>query len=311
MGISSQQHTPLPHGAWDSHVHVVDEDRFPLDPNHPYRPAKATVHDLQAFHESLGISRCCLVAVSVYGTDSRSIINALKVLNESNSPHRAVVSINVAFVSDKELSELHDAGVRGVRMNLHTTGDAIDKNMLRRVADRIRPFDWTLQLYISLGQMPELAALLPELHVTVVLDHLGEPDDTKGPGRLQLGYSELLEQLKKGSVYLKLSGTYRFANLPDLNEYVVEVLRTASDRVVWASDWPHTGGVKGNPGGDRTKVQKYRQVDDYAWVARCQRWCIEAARGDKQRAEALARRIWVDNPRQLWQVEKGELGGWN
>lgn len=87
-----------------------------------------------------------------------------------------------------------------------------------------------------------------------VVDHLGEPDEARGPGRSQQGYTQLLQHLKEGSVYVKLSSTYRFDQLPDLDDYAVEILREAPDRVVWASDWPHTGGVKGNSGEDRTKV---------------------------------------------------------
>jgi predicted TIM-barrel fold metal-dependent hydrolase len=214
-----------------------------------------------------------------------------------------VVTIDGTKVTDEELSALHDAGVRGVRMNLHTRGDAVDRRAVQLVADRIRHLNWVLQLYIGLHQMAELADMLPELRVAVVVDHLGEPDETKGPGRSQEGYAQLLQQLKQGSIYVKLSGTYRFAKLPDLDEYAVEILREAPDRVVWASDWPHTGGVKGNPGGDRTKVQPYRKVDDQAWVSRCAAWCNEAAGGDKERAATLARKIWVDNPRRLWQAE--------
>jgi predicted TIM-barrel fold metal-dependent hydrolase len=191
-------------------------------------------------------------------------------------------------------------------MNLHTNGDRINAQSLHLVADKIRSLDWVLQLYIGLGQMPELVELLPHLRITVVLDHLGEPDEAKGPGRLQKGYTELLEQLKQGTVYTKLSGTYRFSTLPDLDEYVTEILKTAPDRVVWASDWPHTAGVKGNPQGDRTKVSEYRQVDDQAWVTRCRAWCDVAAQGDRDRALALEHKIWVDNPRRLWRVRKDQ-----
>ena len=292
-----------PAGAWDSHCHVVDEDTFPFDPQHSYRPAKATVTDLQSFHQSIGITHSCLVAVSVYGTDSRSILNALKVLGKDSSPHRAVVTIDPSSITDDELAHLHDAGVRGVRMNLQTTGDAFDRQAVRQLADRIRPLNWTLQLYIGLDKINELSELLPELRVTVVVDHLGEPDDTKGPGRSQHGYTQLLQHLKQGSLYVKLSGIYRFPKLPDLDEYVTEILREAPDRVVWASDWPHTAGPKANPGGDRTKVSAYRKFDDQAWVKQCAGWCHEAAVKDEVKAAELAQKIWVDNPRRLWQAE--------
>ena len=92
--------------------------------------------DLQSFHRTVGITHSCLVAVSVYGTDSRSILDAVKVLGKNSSPHPAVVTINVATITDEELSNLHGAGVRGVRMNLHTRGDAIDQEAVHRALRR-------------------------------------------------------------------------------------------------------------------------------------------------------------------------------
>ncbi len=109
-----------------------------------------------------------------------------------------------------------------------------------------------------------------------------------------------MELLKSGLVWTKLSGTYRFPGLRGLDDYAKEVLRTAPDRVVWASDWPHSGGVSASPGGDRNAVQEYRRVDDQAWVAQCKRWCAEVEGGTGER---LIKKIWVDNPRMLWQYE--------
>lgn len=111
---------------------------FPFHPQHPYRPAKASVIDLQSLHRTIGITHSCLVAVSVYGTDSRSILDAVKVLGKSSSPHRAVVTIDVTTITDKELSNLHGAGVHGVRMKLHTRGDAIDREAVRLSAEHER-----------------------------------------------------------------------------------------------------------------------------------------------------------------------------
>jgi predicted TIM-barrel fold metal-dependent hydrolase len=91
---------------------------------------------------------------------------------------------------------------------------------------------------------------------------------------------------------------YRFPDLPDLDEYVTDILRSAPDSVVWASDWPHSGGVEANPDGDRNKVQCYRQVDDVAWIKRCKGWCERVDRSGKGQ---LVHKIWVDNPRRLWQ----------
>lgn len=289
-----------PPGAWDSHCHVVDEDTFPLHPLHPYRPKKATLTDLQSFHKSLGIDHACLVAFSVYHTDNRCILDAVTRLNGKG---RAVACIDTETITDSELQHLHDAGVRGIRLNLRTRRDKVDCEAIRLAARRIRHLGWILQVYVALEQIRELTPIVPELGVTVCIDHLGEPDPSRGPARTQPGYDEFMDLLRSGTVWTKLSGTYRFPDLEELDEYVAEILRVAPDRVVWASDWPHSGGVQANPKGDRNQVQDYRKIDDVAWVARCREWCrrVEGGTGDR-----LARKIWVDNPRRLWQYQDGD-----
>ena len=287
----------LPPGAWDSHVHVFDEDKFPLHPLHPYRPEKATVEDLDRFHRAHGISHACLVAFSVYHNDPASILDALSYFG---GRARAVACIDPATVTDEELRALHAAGVRGIRLNARTRGDALDINSLRASAARVRPMGWALQVYVSLSQVADLAPVVPDLRLPVIIDHIGSPEPARGPGKKQRGYQELIELLRGGQVWTKLSGTYRFSSLPDLDEYVIDILKAAPDRIVWASDWPHSGGVEANPDGDRKNVQPYRKVDDAAWIAKCLEWCkmVEGGTG-----EGLARKIWVENPRALWQYE--------
>lgn len=162
---------------------------------------------------------------------------------------------------------------------------------------------WAIQLYVSLDQVALLAGVVPGLGVPVIIDHIGHPDPATGPVQLQEGYREFMDLLRLGQVWTKLSGTYRFENLIGLDDYVREILSIAPDRVVWASDWPHSGGVAANPGGDRDIPQEYRKIDDRAWVARCMAWCCEVEGGSGQK---LIRKIWVDNARRLWQYDSDD-----
>ncbi|KAH7350580.1 hypothetical protein BKA65DRAFT_395908, partial [Rhexocercosporidium sp. MPI-PUGE-AT-0058] len=67
---------------------------------------------------------------------------------------RGVGCIDPDTITDTELKTLHDAGVRGVRLNLKTRSENPDKafftKTLRNYADRIRPLNWVLQIYVSL-----------------------------------------------------------------------------------------------------------------------------------------------------------------
>jgi predicted TIM-barrel fold metal-dependent hydrolase len=231
----------------------------------------------------------------VYANDNSSIIDALKRLNGKG---RAVVCIDPDSITQDELDDMHRVGVRGVRVNLQTRSETFDgtsfTKLLRKYADRIRPLGWVLQLYISLEQIGLIAYDLAALGVPVVVDHLGAPRES-APGREQAGYTELIRLLQERKIWVKMSGIYRFANLPDVDVFACEILRTAPTQVVWASDWPHSGGVAKNLAGDRNKVQDYRKISIPDFIARCKDWC--------DHDELLIRSIWVDNPRRLWQYD--------
>jgi len=133
--------------------------------------------------------------------------------------------------------------------------------------------------------------------VEVVIDHLGAPSPDRRPAE-QEGYADFMKLLQEGKIWTKLSGTYRFSQMPGLEAYIREILRVAPERVVWASDWPHSGGVEKNPGGDRNVPQEYRKIDDVGFIRDCKKWCD----GDA----ALIQKIWVDNPRRLWQYDRDD-----
>ncbi|KAJ7889454.1 hypothetical protein B0H14DRAFT_1160271 [Mycena olivaceomarginata] len=71
----------LPRGAWDSHLHIVDPERWPLADDAPYTPKKADLDACLAFERSIGIDHICIIAMSIYGTDNRCSIDALKRLS--------------------------------------------------------------------------------------------------------------------------------------------------------------------------------------------------------------------------------------
>ncbi len=161
MGSSSEldTDTSLPDGAWDSHVHIADEvsnqldnhtpekerkrkmhrasfniqspihvlqDKFPYHPSHPYRPKKADLDDLLTFQQTQGITHSCLVAFSVYHTDNSILLDALRRLNINGSRGRAVACVDSQTVTDTELQDLHNAGVRGIRLNFRTSSIRLD-----------------------------------------------------------------------------------------------------------------------------------------------------------------------------------------
>ncbi|KAF3319463.1 hypothetical protein TWF173_000091 [Orbilia oligospora] len=291
---------PIPPGSWDSHVHVVgDEARYPLHPSHPYRPKPASLASLQSFGANLhpNITHPVIVSLSVYANDNRCLLDALSDLKTQGAVPRGVVGIDPYTIPDSELSQMHELGVRGVRLNLKSSLVELSKSefekILYRYADRLKPSKtWALQIHLSLPQVALISDIIPKLGVTTIIDHLAVPS-TKQPAKAQDGYKDFMRLLSRGEVYTKLSGMDRFPTLPLLDEYATEIVALAPDRIVWASDWPHTGGVGMNAGGDRNKVQDFRTVDDAAMLKKA----VEVyCKGD----EGVVKKIWRDNARELW-----------
>ena len=271
------------------------QEAFPFAKDHAYRTKKANLDDLLNFEKQLGTDHVCLVSISIYGTDNRLLLQSLRRLEGKG---RAVVSIDPETISDQALDEMHALGVRGSRINLRSTSQEKTKEeltaTLRSHVDKIHRLKWAIQVHISLADIEKIAGEIPKLGIPVVIDHLARPDKTRAP-RLQPGYPELMDLLSKKQVWVKLSGIYRFPELPELDDYIREILRIAPTQVVWASDWPHTAGATANPQGNRHIPQDYRTIDVPAFISQCKEWCGED--------EELVRNIFVDNPRRLWQYE--------
>ncbi|KAK5190170.1 hypothetical protein LTR96_008154 [Exophiala xenobiotica] len=283
----------LPKGAWDSHVHIVDEDHWQISDDATYHPKQANLDQLMSFENSIGIDHVCIVALSVYMEDNASIFNSLQRLGGKG---RGVAMINPDTITDAELDSMHTVGFRGVRINLRTRSESYDTGLwhevLHKHAAKIRRLNWVIQLFVSMDQIPNIAPVLSTLGLRVVFDHLGYPEG-HGLAIEQPGCNELLRLLETyKDVYVKLSGLYRLPETPDMDVYIRKLLQIAPDQIVWASDWTFTAGQEYNPGGDRKALQDFLTPDIPAFVGQCVHWCD--GRSD------LIRKIWVDNPTKLW-----------
>ena len=283
----------LPSGAWDSHIHVLDTKNFVMKDDRPFTPKAAPVEDALAFEKSLGIDHVCIIASSIYGQDNSCLAESLRLLQ---GKARGIAYIDPATISDEELDRLHAAGVRGVRLNLWTTGKSFGasewESVLTKYAQRLKRNDWVLQVYASMEQFVHAAPILPKLGVKVVIDHLGCPN----PGTIvseQTGCRELYDLLRSSrNVYIKISGAYRFEEVPGLDEHIQTLHRLAPDQVVWASDWPHTGGMKHNPNSDPRQEQDFLTPDIPGFLRQCLSYC--------EQDPELVQKMWVENPRRLW-----------
>lgn len=237
---SKPAYTPPP-GAVDAHCHVFGPaDRFPYAPERKYTPCDAPKERLFALRDELGFARNVIVQATCHGKDNRALVDALRA---SNGLARGVASVGPS-ITEGELAELHEAGVRGVRFNfVKRLVDATPKEVFLGIADRIAKFGWHIVVYFEAPDLDDLTPFLRELPTTIVVDHMGRPDIAKGVDHPQFQkFVALMAENPK--VWSKVSCPERLSvQGPPAYDDVVPFARLLvdrfTDRVLWGTDWPH------------------------------------------------------------------------
>lgn len=282
----------VPRHACDCHVHVFGpNERFPFSPDRVYTPGPASIGELSALHRALGIERVVIVHPSPYGADNAIMLDALRALG---ARARGVAVIDAA-TSDAALAELHEAGVRGVRVNLESYGEgdpAVARRSLEWAARRVAPLGWHVQVFARLSILAAVHDVIRVLPVPLVIDHFGRPDAALGPS--QPGLEAIYALLGGANVYVKISGAYRISQAKDFSDAapIARAMIAANpDRIVWGTDWPHPGGGKGRLARDLSTIEPFLAVDDGAALNRLAGWCS---------SRAVLEKILVKNPVRLY-----------
>jgi len=228
----------LPALACDTHAHVVSttSSEYPVVDNRSYTPVPAPEADYLHMLASTGMERGVLVQISVYGTDNRYM---LEVLRRHPDKLRGIGVVS-PDVSEQELTAMHDAGVRGLRLNV-LFGGGIGFDAMETLAGKIKDMGWHLQLLVDARQFPDLMPRLQKLTLPVVVDHMGHM-----PVSLGISHPAFLAMkhlMTDHGWWAKLSGAYRVSTLaapyPDVTEWAQALVDAAPDQLVYGSDWPH------------------------------------------------------------------------
>ena len=227
----------IPAGSCDCHAHIFGPaDKYPFAPNRSYTPPEAGIEAYGRMLAALGFERAVIVQPSVYGIDNRCTRDAVVA---SGGKWRGVAVVEPC-VTESQLADLHAAGCRGVRINLLFKG-GLQLNVLEQIARAIKPLGWHVQLLLDGRDLPQLADRLKRLPVDVVVDHMGHMPASLGVGHA--GFQTLLELLRGGRCWVKLSGAYRISSLPqpydDAVPFARALVETAPDKLVFGTDWPH------------------------------------------------------------------------
>ena len=267
----------LPKGSIDTHVHVF-EKRYPLSPARGYTPPDSTLADLKHLHATLGVDRVVFTQPSVYGTDNSAILDGAAALNaEVANRARCVVAIAMD-IGDDELAALDQAGARGVRLNFDNKGGMpIGLKDIDALAARIKPFGWHIEWLFPGKDIVDLMPVFASLTVPMSIGHFAYQPATAGVSAP--GFQALLELMRRGNTWMKISGANRVSetDLPpydDVKPMAHALIAAAPERIMWGTDWPHPNKYIVNPNdGDL--------VDAF---------------GDWVRDDAMRRRIMVDTP---------------
>jgi predicted TIM-barrel fold metal-dependent hydrolase len=293
---ASQPATPVnfevPAGACDCHTHIHgDPERFPFFPGRSYTPQTALPEEMAALHKALHIRRVVIVTPSVYGTDNSATLYGMRA--------RGADARGVAVIDDStpesELDAMGQAGVRGIRLNLATAGisdPAFARQRFEAAAERVKRRNWHVQIFTSPAMISSIKDLVAASPVPVVFDHFGGANAELG--LQQPGFTDLVELVRSGKAYVKISGAYRASKLePDYADVapLAEALISANpDRVLWGTDWPHPSGVT-PPGRKPTDVTPMIQIDDARLLNQLPVWSPDPA---------IRKKILVDNPVRLY-----------
>ena len=285
---------PVPRGACDCHVHVFGPvGRYAFASDRTFMPGPATVEDLVAFQRALRLDRVVIVQASPQGIDNRCLVDALTELRQQGREARGVAVVAEA-VEDAELQALHAAGVRGLRVNLQSYGvadPAIGARRLRATARIAQAMGWHVQVYTCLPVIEALGDDIAALGVPGVVDHFGLANAADGVR--QRGFATLVELMRGGHVYVKLSAPYRIVTQPrgeDGTAIARSLIEANLDRMLWGTDWPHT-----HPPADGVRLrdtpEPFLPVDDGQQMNIFVGWTSAAER----------QRILVDNPAALYE----------
>ncbi len=296
LAAAAQPSTPVnfdvPAGACDCHTHIHgDPEKFPFFSGRVYTPELASPEEMSALHKALRIERVVIVTPSVYGTDNSATLFGMKA--------RGASARGVAVIDDKtpesDLDAMGKAGIRGIRLNLATGGvsdPAVGRPRFQAAVERVKNRGWHIQLFTGLAMISAIKDLVAASPVPVVFDHFGGAQAALGPE--QPGFSDLLELVKSGKAYVKISGAYRASKLgPDYADAAPlarALIAANSDRIVWGTDWPHPDSVT-PPGKKPSDVTPLFQIDDGRLLNQLTAWAPDAP---------VRKKVLVDNPAQLY-----------
>jgi predicted TIM-barrel fold metal-dependent hydrolase len=239
----------------------------------------------------LHLNRVVINQPSVYGTDNSATLDGIRQLGPQRA--RGVVIVDEK-TTDAHLDEMDKAGVRGVHVNL-AIGGAVDPatsaRRLHQAAQQIAGRNgWHVQTQTQIATVDALKDQLMNMPVPLVIVHFGGARADLGVE--QPGFASLLELVRAGKAYVKVSGAHgvskRAPDFPDAAPLAQALIQANPDRILWGTNWPHPSSSGNRPAQE---VSPNQEIDDGRILNELPKWAPDAA---------VRHKILVDNPARLY-----------
>lgn len=285
VGTMSAANSLVPKGAWDTHIHVFDPEKFPYATPRSYTPKAAPMAEYPS--SVTGCTGVVVVHASMQGSSPAALVDTLN--KQQVMPGfklRGLATIDVDNITDAELDALHAAGVRGARMHEMAWGHGEQKGgeqIIRKIqalANRLARLGWVIGVFCPLPAWAAMANMIRGLdpRVKMVADHFGStfPGDEKTPE-----FQTFLALVREKRLFVKISGFERLyhghaAGMDTLETTAKAIVEAGPDQIVFGTDWPHTQlGVtrKGKTDEQRLNdIEGFREVDDVAHIKKLREW---------------------------------------
>jgi predicted TIM-barrel fold metal-dependent hydrolase len=221
---------------------------------------------LKSVLRTLGFGRGVIVHTQRYDIDHSLLIDELEALGPDERNNYRAIGIVRDGLTDRQMAQLDAVGVRGARFHLGKRwGQVHEPDAVRRSMARVREIGWHARLHISGSDVADWGDFLRSVKgLTMVIDHMGHLDLSLGLEQSAMGW--MLDRLQEENWWVKLSNGNRDSVMEtgwdDAIPFAKAFIAAAPDRMIWGTDWPHTGWRKQRMMNDAEVVELlYRYVD--------------------------------------------------
>lgn len=223
-------------------------------------PPSYVVDDYQKETADFNVLGGAIVSGSFQGFDQEYLVKALKLLG----PTFGGVTQIPFSVTDEDIINLHNNGVKALRFNIKRGGSE-DLSKLDYFARRVHDLvGWHSELYIDAKELPDISSTIEKLPA-ISIDHLGLSEE---------GLPHLLKLVDKG-IHVKATGFGRVElNVQNALKSIYEV---NPDALMFGTDLPSTRAKRPFEYADIDLIKQLfdEQAVDKILYTNALKWCFK------------------------------------